>query len=84
MVSYDFTKRAERLFLKLPENVQQRIVEKLEFYLKSPNPLLFAKRLSGSSTPAYRFQIGDYRVVFDWEGNSILITKVGHRKDIYR
>ncbi|MEM4188726.1 MAG: type II toxin-antitoxin system RelE/ParE family toxin [Candidatus Hadarchaeum sp.] len=84
MIRYDFTKYAEKLFLKLPKNIQQRIIDKLEFYLSFPNPLSFAKRLSGSTTNAYRYQIGDYRVTFDWEGDSILITKVGHRKDIYR
>jgi mRNA-degrading endonuclease RelE of RelBE toxin-antitoxin system len=39
-----------------------------------------------SYTPGkvYRFQIGDYRVIFDWEGNSILITKIEHRGTAYR
>jgi mRNA interferase RelE/StbE len=33
---------------------------------------------------AYRFRIGDYRVVFDLEGDEIVILRVGHRRDIYR
>lgn len=84
MISYDFTKSAEKAFLKLPRDVQGRIIEKLESYLKNPNPLIFAKRLTGTAEPSYRFHIGDWRVIFDWEGNKILITKVGHRREIYR
>ena len=83
MISYDFTKVAEREFLKLPKDAQRRIIKKVEFYLSAPNPLAFAKRLTGDSLASYRFQIGNYRAVFDWEGKSILITRVGHRREIY-
>lgn len=84
MIGYDFTKLAEREFLKLPKNIQDRIIKKLEFYLRSPDPLNFAKRLTADPLASHRFQIGDYRVAFDWEGNNILITRVGHRREIYR
>lgn len=84
MIAYDFTKHAEKEFFKLPKDIQKRIINKIESYLKNPNPLLFAKRLEGIYPPAYRFQIGDYRAIFDWEGDKILITKVGHRREIYR
>ncbi|MFQ6032826.1 MAG: type II toxin-antitoxin system RelE/ParE family toxin [Candidatus Zixiibacteriota bacterium] len=29
-------------------------------------------------------RIGDYRVIFDLEGNEIVVLRVGHRKNIYR
>ncbi|MBL7130249.1 MAG: type II toxin-antitoxin system RelE/ParE family toxin [Candidatus Omnitrophica bacterium] len=84
MISYDFTKQAEKEFLKLPKDIQRRIIKKIESYLKQPNPLRFAKRLTGTVEPCFRFQIGDYRVIFDWEKDKILIIKVGHRREIYR
>ena len=84
MIRYDFTRHAERLFWRLPRQTQRRILLKIEHYLAQPDPLIFAKRIVGSHTPAYRFQIGDYRVIFDWEGNRLLITKVGHRREVYR
>ena len=84
MIAYDFTNHAEKSFLKLPRDIQKRIIQKLESYLQSPNPLIFAKRLAGTMQPCYRFQIGDYRVIFDWEPEKILILKVGHRREIYR
>ena len=82
MISYDFTKQAEKAFLKLPQNIQNRIIKKLESYLISPDPLFYAKRLTGSSS--YRFSIGDYRVIFDREETKILIIKIGHRREVYR
>lgn len=84
MIRYDFTQDAEKLLLDLPKDIQQKIIGKLEYFLNSDNPLAFAKRLTGSKNPTYRFRVGDYRIVFDWEGDSIFVTKVGHRKDIYR
>lgn len=85
MIPYDFTKNAEKQFFKLPHDIQKRIIKKIESYLNNPDPLAFAKRLIGSShPPAYRFQAGDYRVIFDWEAASILITRVGHHRDVYR
>jgi len=32
----------------------------------------------------YRLRVGDYRVLFDIEGDSILIYSIKHRKDAYR
>jgi mRNA interferase RelE/StbE len=32
----------------------------------------------------YRFRIGDYRVIFDIEGNEIVVLRVGHRREIYK
>lgn len=69
---------------RLPHDVQQRLIEKVEHYLAQPDPLAFAKRIVGSPTLSYRFQVGEYRVVFDWHRDAMLMTKVGHRRDIYR
>lgn len=84
MIPYDFTRFAERQLVKLPKDLQRRILHKVEHYLAQADPLAFAERIVGSPTPAYRFQVGDYRVIFDWEVDRILITKVGHRRDVYR
>jgi mRNA-degrading endonuclease RelE of RelBE toxin-antitoxin system len=84
MIGYDFTRSAEKLFLKLPKDIQQRIIEKLEFYLGRPNPLAYAKKLTGISTPTFRPQAGAYRIVSDWEGDKIPTPNTAHRKDIYR
>ena len=83
MILYDFTRSAEHAFLKLPKDVQIRIIRKVEDYLSRSNPLSFAKRISGSPVLSFRFQVGDYRIIFDWEKDRILIAKVGHRREVY-
>ncbi|OGC06226.1 hypothetical protein A2230_03080 [candidate division WOR-1 bacterium RIFOXYA2_FULL_36_21] len=84
-MEYFFTRKSEKEFLKLSHNIQKKIIEKVEFYLSLPNPLNYAKRLSGLDDPTFRFRVDDYRVVFDLEkDNRITILRVGHRKDIYK
>lgn len=34
-------------------------------------------------TPPYRLRVGDYRVLFDIEDNTITVYRVRHRKDVY-
>jgi mRNA interferase RelE/StbE len=31
----------------------------------------------------YRLRMGDYRILFDVEGDTIVIQKIAHRKDVY-
>lgn len=40
------------------------------------------KRLK-SFSPAYRMRAGDFRILFDLEGDQILIRVVGNRRDVY-
>lgn len=47
-------------------------------------PLRYAEKLSDPILGTYRFRIGDYRVIFDLEGNEIVVLRVGHRREIYR
>ncbi len=42
------------------------------------------KRLQGIDPPEFRLRVGDYRVRFHETGDSIQITAVKHRRDIYR
>ena len=41
------------------------------------------KKLTGHKS-AYRVRIADYRVGFFFEGNTVLLARVVHRKDIYK
>ena len=40
--------------------------------------------LSGDLAGVYKFRIGDYRVIYMIEDESISIQAVGHRRDIYK
>lgn len=84
MHRYFFTPQALKQIKKLPENIQKRIIKKLDLYC-TKDPFQFADSLIDSRLGNYRFRIGDYRVIFDrLSANSILVLKVGHRREIYR
>jgi mRNA interferase RelE/StbE len=46
--------------------------------------LKFARKLADPKIGSYRFQIGEYRAVFDVEGEEVVVLRIGHRRDIYR
>lgn len=82
----EFTRKGEKLFLSLPKTIRERIKEKVEFFVHSGTPLLFAKKLEGRED-VYRFRVGDYRIIFTQKPSGelviLLILSVGHRKEIY-
>lgn len=81
---YAFTPHALKDLKKLSPEVKKRIVRKLEFFIASSNPLTFIEHLTNYEVGSYRFRIGDYRVIFDLEGDILVVLKVGHRREIYR
>ena len=76
------TQRALKDFDGLSEDVKNRIGVKLRDY--SNDPLKFARKLTNPKIGTYRFRVGDYRIIFDIEDNTIVILRVGHRKEIYK
>lgn len=78
------TMRAQRNFRELPSHIGQRIKDKLEFFIKAPNPLFFAKGLENLPPATHRFQIGKYRARFFIQDRSICITKIELRGGEYR
>lgn len=84
MYKYEFTSHALKRLEKLPRNVQKRTIAKLDYYCKQENPLKFAEYLMDSRIGDYRFRIGDYRVIFDIQGTTLVVLSVGHRRDIYK
>jgi mRNA interferase RelE/StbE len=77
-----YTRRAQRDISQLAPETKERIKKALERY--SEAPLHYARKMVEPSLGSYRFRIGDYRVIFDMEGNEIVILRVGHRRDLYR
>lgn len=83
-MNYYFKPTALRDLKKLPMDVQDRIIKKLDFYSRTQNPIRFAEPLKDRDFGEYRFRVGDYRIIFDIVDQEIVILVVGHRKDIYR
>jgi len=77
-----FTRRAERDVGKLDPKIKDRIGKTLPRFTE--DPIQHAEKLADSRLGSFRFRIGDYRVVFDIEGDEIVVLRVGHRREIYR
>jgi mRNA interferase RelE/StbE len=52
--------------------------------LKRREAIISARKLISHRIGAYRFRIGDYRIIFDIDGENIVILRIGHRRDIYK
>jgi mRNA interferase RelE/StbE len=77
-----YTQRAIRDVRSLEPSVRLRVGKTLLRFRE--DPLKYAEKISDPKVGSYRFRIGDYRVIFDLEGEDIVILRVGHRRDIYR
>ncbi len=79
MTDITFTPAALRQWLKLSGEVRKRIDTKLTTY--ATNGSGDVKRLKGRN--GTRLRVGDWRVIFVEERNSIIVVAVGNRRDIY-
>lgn len=77
-----YTKTAVHDIHKLDAIAKKHIKKKLEEY--SVNPIQNAKKLINSAIGAYRWRVGNYRIVFDIENKTIIVLRIGHRKEIYK
>jgi mRNA interferase RelE/StbE len=68
----------------LPDDVYDRIAEKIEQLVEDPRPDGVVK-MKGSDHE-YRIRIGDYRVRYEIDDKEliILLLQCKHRKDVYR
>ena len=62
-------------------DVARRVIEKIERLQHDLEGDV--KRLT-NFTPEYRLRVGDYRVLFEVEGNRIIVYRIRHRREVYR
>jgi mRNA interferase RelE/StbE len=77
-----YTQRALKDIKNLDPQVRQRIGQLLKRL--ENDPLKFARKLTDPKIGSYRFRVGEYRAVFDVEGEEVVVLRIGHRRDIYR
>jgi mRNA interferase RelE/StbE len=82
--SIDVAPRAERQFRKLSREVQVRLASKIDALAGTPRPRGVEKLEDEENL--YRIRVGDYRIVYEIsdEKRSIVIAKIGHRREVYR
>ena len=69
---------------KLSPQIRKRLKSKLEWFIAKDNPIDFAEPLTKPADAQYRFRVGSYRILFDVDGEKIVVLYVQHRKDVYR
>ena len=74
--------KALKDLLKVHKTEVKKILSKIEALEKFPHvPNL--KKLTNFEPP-YRLRVGNYRVLFDIENNTLTVYRVKHRKESYR
>lgn len=80
----DWKASALRELKRLDRQIVPRIVAAIEALSSDPFPHGIKKLYGGEAT--YRIRIGDYRVIYEVFSNRLVIeiTRIRHRKDVYR
>lgn len=76
-----FKPRALKDLRDLPESNKRRIVVKIEGL---QGGLVGDVKKLTDFTPEYRLRVGNYRVLFEIEGQSVVIYRVLRRREAYR
>ncbi|MEI6847168.1 MAG: type II toxin-antitoxin system RelE/ParE family toxin [Chlorobiaceae bacterium] len=81
----EFTASAEKEFSKLDKSVAKRIIKFLRERV-SLDPKFSGKALKGKYSGLWRYRIGGYQVICEIYDDtiSVLVVRVGHRKEVYR
>jgi len=81
----EFTASAEKELAKLDKSAAKRIIRFLRERV-SADPRSSGKALKGDHSGLWRYRVGDYRVICEIydEKISVLVVRVGHRKEVYR
>jgi mRNA interferase RelE/StbE len=83
----EITRGAEKQIKKLDRTAQAAILLFLKERLQpAENPRQWGKPLHGEKGGLWRYRVGDYRLICDIQDEKItvLVLRVGHRKDVYR
>jgi mRNA interferase RelE/StbE len=76
-----FKPRAGRDIERLPSRIQAQVLARIE---EMSNDLKGDVKRLTNFTPEYRLRVGDYRVLFEVEKETIVIYRIRHRREVYR
>lgn len=78
-----YSKQATGFLKKLQSKQRETIVAKIHRYADDPQSLKnMVKKLQNS--PFCRLRVGDYRVIFDEDGNVMSIERIETRGNVYK
>lgn len=79
-----FTKSAAKDIAALDTPVRKRLHAKLLHFSTVEDIFDVAKRLTDTGIGSYRLRVGNYRIIFDVDGDAIVVLRVQHRSEVYR
>ena len=82
--SISFARSARKELERLPDDVANRVLAKIEALAEIPRPAGIIK-LHGQKN-LWRLRVGDYRVVYSVDDSSkeVDVSVIRHRRDVYR
>ena len=80
----EYSAAALKTLQRLDPAIQRRILAFLETRI-TEDPRRVGRAMQGDQR-AWRYRIGDYRVICDIQeaSRTVFVVRVGHRKDVYR
>ncbi len=82
MAEVAYSKSAIKALRRAPANTAARIREKIEQLAQDPRVMApNIKRLEGRQ--GYRLRVGNWRVIFERDGDNLVILDIGPRGGIY-
>ena len=82
MAKIEWNEAAIKDLANLDKPVAQRILKKIN-WLSENIERVTPEPLTGQLKGTYKLRIGDWRVVYTIEGQTLVIQFIGHRRDIY-
>ena len=82
----EFDSDVEKDLRKLGHTAQKKIITFLKEKIATGyDPRVHGKALTGNLIGLWRYRVGDYRIISKIEDDvyTVLVIKVGHRKEIY-
>lgn len=73
----NYSKQSAKFLSKQDKTTQKRIIEAI-----NKLPTGDVKKLQGR--PGYRLRVGNFRIIFDKEGNIVYIEEIDSRGQIYK
>ncbi len=85
MISFLFTKFAQRKFLKLDRETQERIRTKMQELKQREQLGSFLKPLMNFAPATHRLRVGVYWLILQQQSETdFIVLDIGHRSQIYK
>jgi len=82
LAKIEWTEAAVKDLEKLDKLIAQRILNKITWFSRNFEHLI-PEPFSGEFKQTYKLRVGDWRIIYTIEEDSIIIQSIGHRKEIY-